>query len=44
VVDGVRVVARASIGVTALADALGAEDALRAADRAMYGVKRSRRA
>jgi GGDEF domain-containing protein len=30
--------------VAALAGELGAEDALRATDRAMYGVKRARRA
>jgi diguanylate cyclase (GGDEF)-like protein/PAS domain S-box-containing protein len=44
VVDGISVVARASIGVAALAPELQAEDALRTADHAMYRAKRARRA
>ncbi|MEA2246214.1 MAG: hypothetical protein QOH46_743 [Solirubrobacteraceae bacterium] len=44
VVDGIPVVARASIGVAALAPELQAEDALRTADHAMYRAKRARRA
>jgi diguanylate cyclase (GGDEF)-like protein/PAS domain S-box-containing protein len=44
VVDGIAIVARASIGVAALGPELQAEDALRAADHAMYRAKRARRA
>jgi diguanylate cyclase (GGDEF)-like protein/PAS domain S-box-containing protein len=41
-VDGIPVIARASIGVAALAPDLDAEDTLRAADREMYRAKRAR--